>query len=94
MTGFVPVMWSVWGVLVLVLLALKLYTGRLSRDEDDQLILDDSFDNVKAEQAAILAKIARVEPVQRIAMWLAMAATLFVMAYYIRDILLNLHLIG
>ena len=37
MTGFVPVMWAVWGVLVLITLGLKLYTGRLSRDEDDQL---------------------------------------------------------
>ena len=34
MTGFVPVMWLVWGVIVVILLALKLYSGRLSRDED------------------------------------------------------------
>jgi hypothetical protein len=86
-------MWSVWGVFVFVVFGLKLYTGRLSRDEDDQLILDDSFDNVKAEQAAIVAKITRVEPIQRIAMWLAVAATVFVIVYYVHDILLNLHLL-
>ena len=94
MTGFVPVMWSVWGVLVLLMICLKIYAGRLTRNEDDQLILDDSFDNVKAEQAAIMAKVAKLEPVLRIVFWLAVAATLLVIVYYVRDILLSLNLIG
>jgi nucleoside recognition membrane protein YjiH len=93
MTGFVPVMWSVWGVLVLLMICLKIYAGRLTRDEDDQIILDDSFDNVKVEQAAIMAKVARLEPVLRIVFWLAVAATLVVIVYYVRDILINLHLL-
>jgi nucleoside recognition membrane protein YjiH len=93
MTGFVPVMWSVWGVLVLLMICLKIYAGRLTRNEDDQLILDDSFDNVKAEQAAIMAKVAKLEPVLRIVFWLAVAATLVVIVYYVRDILLSLNLL-
>ena len=93
MTQFVPAMWSVWGVLVSMVVLLKMYAGRLTRDEDDQIILDDSFGNVKAEQAAILAKIAKLEPIERIALWLAAAASLFVIGYYIRDILLTLHLV-
>ena len=32
MTGFVPAMWLTWGVLVLIMLAIKIYIGRLSRD--------------------------------------------------------------
>ena len=93
MTGFVPVMWSVWGVLVLLMICLKIYAGRLTRDEDDQIVLDDSFDNVKVEQAAIMAKVAKLEPVLRIVFWLAVAATLVVIVYYVRDILLSLNLL-
>ncbi|MGP8175020.1 MAG: hypothetical protein ACLP7O_10795 [Terracidiphilus sp.] len=85
MTGFVPVMWMVWGVLVLFLLALYLYQSRLTRDEDDQIILDDSFDRVKTEQAAIVEKVKKIEPLVRLAMWLAGAATLVVIGYYIMD---------
>lgn len=93
MTGFVPVMWSVWGVLVLLVVGLKMYTSRLTRDEDDQLILDDSFENVKIEQAAIVAKLARIEPVRKVALWPAAAASAVVAVYYVRDILLSLHLL-
>ncbi len=52
MTGIVPVMWAVWGGLVVIVLALKVYTGRLTKDEDDQLVLDSAFDRIKDEQAA------------------------------------------
>jgi hypothetical protein len=94
MTGFVPVMWTVWGVLVLILAALYVYRSKLTQDEDDQLILDESFDNVKNEQAEIIAKVNNIEPFLRILKWLVLAATVFVVGYYIRDILLSLHLIG
>jgi putative Mn2+ efflux pump MntP len=94
MTGFVSVMWSVWGALVLLVVGLKVYMSSLARDEDDQLILDDSFDNVKFQQAAIVAKLAKIEPVQKVALWLAGAASVVVAAYYVRDILLSLHLVG
>ena len=87
MTGFVPVMWSVWGVLVLLLVVLKMYNSRLTRDEDDQIILDDSFNNVKEEQAALMAKIHKVEPLVRVALGLVAAASLFVIGYYVVDVL-------
>jgi len=87
-------MWAVWGALVLLMICLKIYAGRLTRDEDDQIVLDDSFDNVKVEQAAIMAKVAKLEPVLRVVFWLAVAATLLVIVYYVRDILLSLNLIG
>jgi hypothetical protein len=86
MTGFVPVMWSVWGVLVLLLIALNLYKSRLTRDEDDQIILDESFDRVKTEQAAIVEKVNKLQPLVRVAMGLAAAATLVVIVYYGMDI--------
>jgi hypothetical protein len=87
-------MWSTWGVLVFLVICLKIYGGRLTRDEDDQVILDDSFDNLKIEQAAIAAKVAKLEPVQRMALWLTAAATTVVIVYYIHDVLIVLHLVG
>jgi hypothetical protein len=87
MTGIVPVMWIVWGALVLIMLALKMYSGKLTRYEDDQLILDSAFDHIKAEQAAIMARVHRIEPVRRVSLWLAVAATTFVAGYYAIDVM-------
>ena len=86
MQGFVPVMWSVWGAVILALIGLKVYSGRLSRDEDDQIILDDSFNHVKSEQAAIIEKVHKIEPIQKVTMWVAVGMTVVVVGYYIVDI--------
>lgn len=82
MQGFVPIMWSVWGAVVLVLVALKVYSGRLTRDEDDQIILDDSFNHVRSEQAAIVEKVHKIEPIEKVTMWVAVAMTVVVIGYY------------
>jgi uncharacterized membrane protein len=86
MTGIVPVMWAVWGALVVVMLALKIYTGRLTRDEDDQLILDSAFDHVKSQQAALIAKVNKIEPLRKASLWLVVLATVFVIGYYVLDV--------
>lgn len=83
---FVPVMWSVWGALVLILASIWIYRSRLERDEEDQIFLDDSFSQEKAEQAAIVARVAKVQPVLRGATIVAAVATLFVIGYYAFDI--------
>ena len=83
----VPVMWSVWGVLVVILAALYLYRSRLERDEEDQIFLDDSFSHEQAAQAAILAKVHKIQPVVRISSIAAGVATLFVIGYYVLDII-------
>lgn len=83
----VPAMWSVWGLLVLLSIALKIYSGRLSRDEDDQLVLDESFAHVRAEQAAIMSRVKKVEPVMRTVLVLLAAMTLVVVAYYVVDMI-------
>ena len=81
----VPLMWSVWGALVLLLIILKFYNARLTRDEDDQIILDDSFNHIKAEQDMLMAKIHKLEPIVRVSTALAAVATLFVVGYYVLD---------
>jgi hypothetical protein len=80
-------MWSVWGVLVVILAALYLYRSRLERDEEDQIFLDDSFSHEQAAQAAILAKVHKIQPVVRISSIAAGVATLFVIGYYVLDII-------
>jgi hypothetical protein len=80
-------MWAIWGVLAVVMAALYVYRSSLTRDEDDQVILDDSFDNVKNEQAAIVAKVNKIQPFVRVNLWLLVAMTVFIIGYYILDII-------
>ena len=84
--AIVPIMWGTWGILVLVTAALYLYRSTLTRDEEDQIFLDDSFNHEKVAQAAIIAKVNKISPLLHICMGLVGAATLFVVAYYIWDI--------
>ena len=42
---------------------------------------------------AIVAKVHKVEPALRLAKWLALAMTIVVIIYYIRDIMLQLNII-
>jgi hypothetical protein len=81
-----PILWSVWSVLVLFTAALFIYRSTLTKDEEDQIFLDDSFNHMKSAQAAIIAKVNKVQPLLRVALWLVGVATLSVVAYYIVDI--------
>jgi hypothetical protein len=92
--AFVPVMWIVWSLLVVVMAALYIYRSSLTRDEEDQIFLDDSFDHERLAQAAIVARVTRVEPAIRVSQWLVIAMTAFVLVYYVRDILVHLNIIG
>jgi hypothetical protein len=79
-------MWSVWAVLVVVLAALYVYRSRLTRDEDDQIYLDEAFNHEKDAQAAIVARVNKVSPYVRVTSWLVAASTVFVIGYYVVDI--------
>lgn len=82
-----PILWVVWSVLVLFTAALYVYRSNLTKDEEDQIFLDDSFEHEKSAQAAIVAKVNKVQPILRVALWLVGAATLLVVAYYVVDIM-------
>ena len=86
MTGIASILWSIWGALVVLLAAIFLYRSTLTRNEEDQIFLDDSFDHMKAEQTAILDRANKVTPVLRIAGGLVGAMTLVVAGYYVWDI--------
>jgi hypothetical protein len=80
-------MWITWGALVLIMLALKMYNDRLSRDEYDPLVLAESFEHVKNEQAAILARVNKLAPIRKGVLVLVGAMTLFVIGYYALDVI-------
>ncbi len=91
--SFVPIMWAVWAAFVIIAAILYLYRSNLTKNEEDQIFLDESFAHEQAEQAVIAAKAEKIEPVIRIARWLVVAMSAFVIAYYVRDILLQLHMV-
>jgi len=90
---FVPIMWTLWGVIVASMLLLHVYRSSLEKNEDDQIFLDDSFEHERAAQVAIVAKVHKVEPALRILKWLAVAMTVVVLVYYLRDIMMQLNII-
>jgi hypothetical protein len=89
----VPVMWTVWAAFVVFTAALYVYRSSLTRDEEDQIFLDDSFEHERSAQAAIVSRVAKVEPLVRVARWLAVGMTAIVLTYYVRDIMLQLNII-
>lgn len=91
--ALVPVMWTLWGGLVALMILLHVYRSSLEKNEDDQIFLDDSFQHEQAEQSAIVARVQKVEPALRLAKWLVVAMTVVVIVYYIRDILVHLNVI-
>ncbi len=91
--SFMPIMWTVWSVLVVIMAGLFVYRSRLTKNEEDQLFLDDSFEHERSEQAAIVAKATKIEPFLRISEWVVLAMSVVVVLYYVRDILIHLEII-
>lgn len=87
MTGFAPVMWTIWGAIVVVLAAISLYQSRLGRDEEDQIFLSEGGKEEQSAQAAIAAKVGKVQPIKRAVLGLLGAMTLVVIGYYIFDVI-------
>jgi len=56
----------VWAVITVALIIVLIYRSTLSMHEDDQLFLDDSTSNLRAEQEELLLKMRKVTPVVRI----------------------------
>jgi len=87
---FFPIMLSVWILTIVIMAIMLLYRSRLGRDEEDQLFLDDSFNEQKAAQAAIAARVEKVQPMVKGSELLAGATTLFVVGYFAIDMYKNL----
>lgn len=85
--AFVPAMWIGWILILALFIVARLYASRISRYEENQLILDDSSSQLKTEQDAIAGKLNKFKPVQITTVYLLGAGTLFVVAYYIHDMI-------
>ena len=82
-----PLLWIVWAGVTAIMLILLGYRGTLTRYEEDQIFLDDSFSHERTAQAAIVEKVNKIQPIVTVSMWLAAAATVGVVGFYIWDIL-------
>jgi hypothetical protein len=85
--GMVPLMWTLWGAAFLFVVAISMYTSRLTKNEEDQLFLAESSNRAKSEQDAITGRVEKVQPLKRVALAFAGAMTLFVLGYYILDVI-------
>lgn len=56
----------VWAVITVALIIVLIYRSTLSMHEDDQLFLDESTANVRAEQEALLKRMNKITPLVRI----------------------------
>ena len=77
----------VWGVVTAIFLVLIAWRSVLSSHEDDQIFIDDAFSHERTAQTAIVAKVNKVQPVLHAMMVVTAVATLFVIGYYIYDII-------
>jgi hypothetical protein len=67
----------VWAVITAALIIVLIYRSTLSMHEDDQLFLDESTANIRAEQEALLRRMNKITPLVRI---LAAASGVLILA--------------
>ena len=56
-----------WGIVTGILLILLFYRSRLTRQEDDQLFIDESSSSRATEQQELIAKVNKVNPLVKMA---------------------------
>ena len=64
--SLMTVLLTVWGVLTGVLVLLLIYRSTLAMHEDDQLFLDDCESHMQAEQADVIKRLNRIQPIVRV----------------------------
>lgn len=79
------VVWTVWGLLAVALLGLMIYRGQVTRNEEDQLFLDDANGFEIREQGEILRKVKRIEPVIRLFGGVEGLLTIGIVGFYLVD---------
>lgn len=85
--NYVIVLWIVWAVLGLSLLALLLYRVSITQYEEDQLYLDGANDVQQERQNAMMAKLRSVKPAIQILGGVEGLITLTIAAMYVVDAL-------
>ncbi len=85
--ALVPVLLSVWGVSLALMLGVSIYVARVGRNEEAQIFLAESSNHVKSEQDEIAARVGKLLPLKRSVMILAGAMTLVVVVYFAMNVL-------
>ncbi|HYV76204.1 MAG TPA: hypothetical protein VFB24_18275 [Candidatus Binatia bacterium] len=60
-----------WAVITAALIIVLIYRSTLTLHEDDQLFLDESTANIRAEQEALLKRMGKITPIVNILMVLS-----------------------
>ena len=55
-----------WGVVTGILLVLLFYRSTLTRQEDDQLFIDESSSSRATEQSQLIAKVNKINPLVKL----------------------------
>ena len=66
MTQGIEWMLIAWGVVTGVLLILLFYRSTLTRQEDDQLFIDESSASRATEQSQLIAKVNKINPLVKL----------------------------
>ena len=56
----------IWGVLTTILVILMIYRSTLSIHEDNQLFIDQSESHMEKEQAELISRVNRINPVVKL----------------------------
>lgn len=82
---YLPMLLTVWGVVVACLLALMFYNATITRYEEDQLFLSDSNPIEHKHQDEIQMKVKKVQPYIRVFGSLSALMTLGLMGIFSWD---------
>jgi hypothetical protein len=66
MTQGMEWMLIVWGIVTGILLILLFYRSTLTRQEDDQLFIDESSSSRATEQSQLIAKVNKINPLVKV----------------------------
>ncbi len=73
----------IWAVITAALVIVLIYRSTLSMHEDDQLFLDESTANIRAEQEALLKRMNKITPLVRILTALSIVLALVIAGMWV-----------
>lgn len=83
--SYMPVVWIVWACIITCLLILLMYRSNLTRNEEDQIFLDDAGSHLQHEQEEILVKVNKIQPFIRVVTGATCILTVGIIGIYVWD---------
>jgi len=79
------ILWIVWAVLTVTLLAMLAYRGTITRYEEDQIFLDDASTIQQQEQVLIVTRVNRLRPYLRAVTGATCVMSAMILGIYVWD---------